>query len=237
MQIIPAILPKDFEELEDKIESVKSLLDWAPLTGFVQVDVCDGRFVPNFSWPFRKHDKNFEAILREDRGLPAWEDVEYEIDLMVAEPEEAAMQWVTAGASRLVIHVESVKDPKSILSILKNTGELTEVGLAINIDTPNEALAEFADQIKFIQCMGIARIGYQRQPFDPRVLEKIKAIKKLYPGVLISVDGGVSLETAPLLRDAGADRLIVGSAIFGSDANDADPTNVVQTIDRFRNLL
>lgn len=225
MQIIPAILPKDWNELEERVEMVKGL---SPL---IQVDICDGRFVPSFTWPYKKHDQNFEAILREERGLPAWEDLEYEIDLMVDAPEETVMQWVTAGATRIIIHVESTKH---LQAVLKQIGNLVEVGLAINIDTPNEALDEVmndehADQVKFIQCMGIAKIGFQGQDFDERVLNKITELKKKYPNILISVDGGVNLETAPKLKAVGVDRLVVGSAIFGTE-------NPVEAIHRFEEI-
>jgi ribulose-phosphate 3-epimerase len=212
MEIIPAILPKDFSNLEESVESVKGLVP------MVQVDICDGKYVSNFTWPYRRHDNNFEAILREERGLPNWDEVNYEIDLMVKDPEEDVMRWLTAGASRIVIHLESTQH---LDAVLKHTGELVDIGLGVKIDTPMEkidaAFAEHGEQIKFIQCMGIRRIGYQGQDFDDRVYQKIRDLKAKYPNLPISVDGGVSLENAHLLKEAGADRLVVGSAIFGTD--------------------
>ena len=78
--------------------------------------------------------------------------------------------------------------------------------------------------------MGIARIGFQGEPFDERVIEKIKEIKKHYPEMIVSVDGGVSLENAQALIEAGATRLVSGSAIF----EDSDISSI---IGEFRNLL
>ena len=72
--------------------------------------------------------------------------------------------------------------------------------------------------INWVQCMGIEKIGFQAQPYDARVLENIKKIKEMYPSVLVSVDGGVNLHTAAQLVEAGADRLVVGSALFTSDS-------------------
>jgi pentose-5-phosphate-3-epimerase len=72
--------------------------------------------------------------------------------------------------------------------------------------------------INWVQCMGIEKIGFQAQPFDARVLENIKKIKEMYPSILVSVDGGVNLNTAAQLVEAGADRLVVGSALFTSDS-------------------
>ena len=64
MEIIPAVLPKDFSELEEKVQMVVGLADT------VQVDICDGKFVPTTTWPHKRRDENFEAIIREDRGMP-----------------------------------------------------------------------------------------------------------------------------------------------------------------------
>lgn len=66
--------------------------------------------------------------------------------------------------------------------------------------------------------MGIEKIGFQAQPFDVRVLENVKKIKEIYPSILISIDGGVNLQSAPMLVEAGADRLVVGSALFNSNS-------------------
>jgi ribulose-phosphate 3-epimerase len=225
MEIIPAILPRDFEDLEQHIGLVKGI---APT---VQVDICDGRFVTNFSWPYRKHDTNFDDILSEDRGFPGWEDVNYEFDLMIANPVEDVERWITAGATRIVVHLETT-DVAGIKQILEKAGELVDIGLAISIQTPIEKLWEILEavgttgsddtassvhSIKFVQCMGIRKIGYQGQEFDGRVLDRIREIHAKYPDLIVSVDGGVNLDTAEQLNEAGADRLIVGSAIFTSD--------------------
>ena len=77
--------------------------------------------------------------------------------------------------------------------------------------------------------MGINHVGFQGEPFDERVIEKVKAVRAKYPEMIISVDGGVSLETAPKLIEAGVSRLIVGSAIFNSD-------NFIESIQNFKKL-
>lgn len=237
MEIIPAILPKNFEELETDVGLVTGLVPT------VQIDICDGKFVPNITWPYKKHDENFEAILREERGLPHWENIEYEIDLMVKNPEEDVMRWITAGAARIIIHVESTQH---LVTTVQKVGSLVDIGLAINIDTPNEVLAPLLgpgigvdgaevageNHIKFIQCMGIAKIGFQGESFDRRVLEKIATLQKMYPNMPISVDGGVTLENARELRDAGATRLVAGSAIFNT-TNQADIVSTIHTFKAF----
>ncbi|MDB5259283.1 MAG: ribulose-phosphate 3-epimerase, ribulose-phosphate 3-epimerase [Candidatus Taylorbacteria bacterium] len=224
MEIIPAILPKDFNDLETCIESVRG---FAPV---VQVDICDGRFVSSFSWPYKKHDTNFEEILREDRGMPAWEDVDYEIDLMVTNPEDDIARWVAAGAARVVIHIESTKH---FDKVLENATELVEIGIAVSIDTPmaavDELISTYGNRIRFIQCMGIDRIGFQGQTFDPKVLDKIREVRAKYPEMIISVDGGVNHDSALLLKEAGANRLIIGSSIFNEE-------NIPEAIHTFQNI-
>src|SRR3954470_14008050 len=102
MEIIPALLPKDFNEIEEKITMIVGL---API---VQIDICDGKFVQSTTWPYKRRDENFESIIREERGMPEWEEIDYEFDLMVKDPtEDEARQWLSAGAKRIVFHAES----------------------------------------------------------------------------------------------------------------------------------
>lgn len=208
IEIIPAILPKDFSEIDEKVSMVQGSVK------FVQIDICDGQFVPNATWPYKKHDDNFDKLLKEEIGLPFWENVNYEFDLMVNRAEEVVEEWVRAGASRIILHIEMKGDIASAINKIKDS---VEIGLAINVDTLIDSIDQYKDDIKFIQCMGIDDIGFQGQKFDENVIQKIKEIKTKYPDLIVSVDGGVSLESAPFLIEAGANRLVVGSAIFNSD--------------------
>jgi ribulose-phosphate 3-epimerase len=212
-EIIPAILPQDFAEIEDKVALIKGA------TKIVQIDICDGHFVPSFTWPYRKKDNTFEQIIREDEALPAWEDVDYEFDLMVDNPEKVVDDWVSAGAARVIIHIEAKGNIAEAVD--KLTGRI-DVGLALNIDTPVESLKDprfgvAEGKIQFVQLMGIDHVGFQHQEFDEKVIEKIKVVKKAFPDLLISIDGGVSLDNAGALIDAGAGKLVVGSAIFAAE--------------------
>ncbi len=207
-EIIPAILPQDFAEIEDKIGLIKAA------TKIVQVDICDGHFVPNFTWPYKKKDNTFEQIIREDEGLPGWEQLDYEFDLMVDNPEKVVDDWVSVGATRIIIHVEAKGNVAE--AVEKLVGRI-DIGLALNIDTPIDALKPFADRIQFVQCMGIDHVGFQGQEFDEKVVKKVRAVKETFPDLLVSVDGGVSLDNAGQLIEAGADRLVIGSAIFAAE--------------------
>lgn len=240
IEIIPAVIPKNLEDLKDHLDMV---VGHVPL---VQVDVVDGRFVPSKSWPYHLngYDDYFKSILAENEGLPFWEKLDYEIDLMVIDPEKDARDWIMAGARRIVIHIESPVDVKDILRRLnkeydsvKNSLLGVEIGVAINIDTPNEKVYELMDELDqngapltdFVQFMGIRKIGYQGQIFDNAVLDKIAEFHEKYPGAIISVDGGVGEDNAQKLIDVGVTRLICGSAVFGSN-------NPLETIEYLRNL-
>jgi ribulose-phosphate 3-epimerase len=108
------------------------------------------------------------------------------------------------------------------------------------MDTPVEMIEKFRGYssaessngqtpIQFVQLMGIDHIGFQGQEFDEKVIGRVKHLRLKYPGLPISVDGGVSLENAQSLFEAGADRLVVGSAIFNSD-------NFVEAIANFKKI-
>jgi len=221
-EILPAIIPEDLEDLKEKLAQVRGM---APV---VQIDVTDGKFVPATSWPYHKGDQEyFKKILHEEEGLPYWEDFYFEADLMIERPEEQIEDFIFAGFSRLVVHIESTEKLDEIIAKAKDMD--TEIGVAINIDTPLDALDPWIDKIDFVQCMGIAEIGFQGQPFDLRVIEKISTLRSAHPDIIISVDGGVSLKTAPFLIGAGAERLVSGSAIFESG-------DIEKTICEFKNV-
>jgi ribulose-phosphate 3-epimerase len=223
-QIIPAILPRDYSEVVEKADLV------AGLAKIVQIDICDGQFVPNATWPYKKHDQNFERLISEAEGLPHWQEIDYEFDLMMNYSEEKDIEnWIKTGADRLIIHVESKGDIHRMIEI----ASIVDVSLALSEETPINKLDEFLskhENIKDVQLMGIDNIGFQGQKFDERVIDKIRAVKERFPNINITIDGGVSLENAPSLLDAGADRLVVGSQIFNSD-------NIVEAYHQFVSII
>ena len=234
IEIIPAIIPKNFKDLERNLEAVAGLVPLA------QIDIMDGKFTPEASWPYQnsQEDPDFVSIKIEEREFPALEEIDFEVDLMVSDPEAVLQQWISAGAKRIIPHYESFKDESVVLEFTQEfqnqyggDGSFTalELGIALNIETPSDVLEAIIENIDFVQCMGIARIGYQGEPFDERVLDKIREIHDRYPDLPISVDGGVNLSTASALVEAGATRLVAGSAIFGSD-------DIPATIEEFQNL-
>ncbi|HEU5114742.1 MAG TPA: hypothetical protein VFT82_03175 [Candidatus Paceibacterota bacterium] len=221
-EIIPAILPKSYEELADKLDIV------AGHTPIVQIDICDGAYVPSRTWPYLKgHDDIFENIISQESALPHWDEIDFEFDLMVKGAYEKIPDFVSAGATRVVVHKASMNDDE-LESVIRDFGKHSEelgpfdveLGIALMpSDDPlamARSIADIADKIHFVQVMGIDKVGYQGQSHDPRAIGLVKALKTLYTGLPVSVDGAVSMDTAPLFIEAGADRLVVGSALFES---------------------
>lgn len=223
IEIIPAIMPNTAEDLRAKARKVK---DYVSL---VQIDIMDGLLVGSKSWPYAQGgtsaDEYFQALLRQDEGLPYWDTLDYELDLMIQAPERHLSEWLPLGASRLIFHIESILDLDHFFRGELFEGEsrkignetVIEVGLAINPGTDIEELLPYVSQADFVQCMGIANIGYQGQPFDGRVLMHIERLRREFPNLTISVDGAVNRDTARVLKDAGVTRLVSGSAIFQAD--------------------
>jgi len=213
-EVIPAVLAKDINDLRQKIANVVNVAH------VVQIDICDGKFVSSTSWPMGYNDKESVAlILNEEEGLPYWENLDFEFDLMVKDAIKQFDFFVKLGVKRIIFHLEaeSELELKDFIDAMDSyVRENLEIGIAINTTTNIEKLSPFINSIDFIQCMGIEHIGFQGEPFDERVLKQIKDLRVKYPELKISVDGSVNENTAPALVKAGANRLVIGSALLQS---------------------
>ncbi|HPS21569.1 MAG TPA: hypothetical protein PLO44_02060 [Candidatus Paceibacterota bacterium] len=231
IEVIPAVLSQNYEDMKNKIALVRGIVP------VVQIDLCDGVFVKNKTWPFTTggaDDMNFHRIMNEEEGMPFWEDIEFELDLMVADAVENFDIYTKLGPKRVVFHVEAVGNLNEFKNFLEGMDvyirDSIQMGIAINVDTEiTEQVLSLINHVDFVQCMGIEKIGFQGQDFDERVLEQIKKLKEKYPDLIISVDGGVNLDTAQELVDAGVNRLVAGNAILKS-------VDIRETISEFENL-
>ena len=209
--IVPAVLPKSRSELEEKL----AILAQIPQVTRIQIDVVDGNYAAPASWPYNAPG-DLEAMAAAGEILPFLDRIEYEIDLMCFDAAEAAGKWLALGATRLTFHAASVSDPSRFLFSMQDqygaAGALS-YGLALNASTPFQIVEPCLPQVSYVQFMGIKTIGRQGEPFDERVLARIKAFHARHPHTELQVDGGVSLTTAPALIAAGVSNLIVGSAI------------------------
>src|SRR3989344_5396309 len=122
--IIPAVLPKNYEDLKNKISLVRGIV------GFVQVDICDGIFVKSITWPFlskadnenflsNNFDNHFRKILNEEEGMPFWEDIDFELDLMVERAVENFNIYAKLGPKRIIFHLEAQKNLEEFKNFLE----------------------------------------------------------------------------------------------------------------------
>ena len=219
--VVPAVLPSSHEDLETKLAHLASV----PSLSRVQIDVVDGKFATPACWPYTA-PKELRDMVAQGEMLPYLDRIAYEIDLMCLDVQSAANAWVALGASRLTFHAESIIDLAQFFAHAREhygcgviSCDLISIGLAINIESDLALIEPHLDQVDYVQFMGIARIGRQGQPFDQRVLEKLRLFRERHPEMVVQVDGGVSLESAPELLALGVSNLIVGSAILHA----ADP--------------
>ncbi len=219
-EIIPAILPENFRDLEEKLSIVSSRVN------MVHIDATNSTLTPESSWPYKETSPEFENIKNEEEGFPFWENLNFEAHLMVNDPELHIEDWIRVGAERIIVQAEGFKDEETLLKTLRefrnrfdisNTYVGTEIGLAVNLTTPIENILAFVPETDFIHLMSIKEIGKQGNQFDREVLSRIRQLKDSYPNVILSVDGGITHDVAEELINEGVDRLVIGSAIFGSE--------------------
>lgn len=213
MQIIPGILERNLNDIKIKMSEMAG---YVPM---VQVDFCDGIFVESKTWPYVNggFDVDIDAkhILVSEEGLPYIEEIKFEADLMIANPLQDMPSILALGPSRVIVHLDSLKDIKDILKIKeKIPSGFVELGVGVSHLYDISKLEKIVDSIDFIQVMGIDHIGVQGEHFDKKVLEKVKEIKNKYGDISVSVDGGVNLENIKSLNSSGVDNAVVGSAIF-----------------------
>jgi ribulose-phosphate 3-epimerase len=212
--IAPSLLACNFLRLEEECKMVnQSSADW------FHFDVMDGRFVPNISF-----------------GLPILEQVKQiaakplDVHLMIVEPEKYAEDFKKAGADVLTIHIEACHHLHRNIQQIKSLG--MKAGVALNPHTPVSLLEDIIADVDVVLLMSV-NPGFGGQKFIPHTFEKIKAVKQLIQqtgsGALIEIDGGVTVENAAALINAGADILVAGNTVFKS----AHPKEIIQRLKSF----
>jgi len=211
--VVPAMIPKSQAEVLDFAARLSFALE-------LQLDLVDGKFSPTVCWPY-------EPVGDPMAVKHALDAFTLEVDLMVENPVQAAIQWEKAGADMLVFHIETLSLDALIAF---SEGTKASVGVSAHGNTSMETLTQYAMHADYIQLMGIAEIGAQGNPFDETVLEKIAMLRKRFPLMSIGVDGSVNKETIARIRNAGADRFVCGSAIVGQADPEAAHTELVALI-------
>lgn len=200
MQVIPAINAPDFETAKKLITIASGFSDW------VHIDVGDGAFSSIKTW-----DKPEEfRIMNQELGIR-----EMEAHLMVVDPLNCAEAWLLAGVERLIIHLETVNEQQvgRLLDLCKKYN--ADLMLSIAPEIPVEKFWPYIDRVSYFQILAVDP-GRAGQGFQPIVLEKIKLLRQKAPNAKIEVDGGINLETAKVIKEAGADIIVSASYIFDS---------------------
>jgi ribulose-phosphate 3-epimerase len=206
IDVIPGILEKEWEMVEERLRLVEGLVDW------VQIDFADNTMVPN------------TTCLDFVKFAPYANKTSLEAHFMVAQPEKYIKAAADAGFKRLIAHVEA-HDPRIFFDQAKY--EHVEAGIAIDGPTEFETVEPFLEEADFVLVM-MVEAGFSGGTFLPECVEKIKSIHSYLPDLPIEVAGGISNTTARLVREAGATRLVSTSYIF------KDPGSVAAAIARLK---
>jgi ribulose-phosphate 3-epimerase len=199
--VAPSILAADFGHLAEGIRVIEEGQgDW------VHLDIMDGCFVPNITFgpqmvrALRPHSAKF-----------------FDAHLMIAQPDKYLERFAEAGADGLTIHLESIVHVHRALSAIRELGK--KAGISIVPSTPAEALSEVLCEVDLVLVMTV-NPGFGGQQLIPRALEKVRRLDELRErhgyDFLIQVDGGINRETCAEAVQAGADVLVVGSAVFNA---------------------
>jgi ribulose-phosphate 3-epimerase len=204
MNVIPSINCADAACVQNKLAVAKTFLHAGDL---VHIDVTDGVFSTHKTWgdPF--------AWTKLGSPFPL------EVHLMVEQPEDHAENWFVAGARRLIVHIETVV-PAEVRRLLdlaeQHHGEMMFSSMPdTDPDMFVPIVQRFGERITAFQVLAVTP-GAAGQKFHPSTLSKITALRQLSPNATIEVDGGMNLETARLVKSAGADTIVSASYIFGS---------------------
>ncbi|MBK9165379.1 MAG: ribulose-phosphate 3-epimerase [Acidobacteria bacterium] len=209
--IAPSILSANFVRLEEEIVAVER-----GGASILHVDVMDGRFVPNITI-----------------GLPVVKSIRkatsmtIDTHLMIVEPGKYAVQFVEAGADMVSVHIEADPHIHRTLQGIRDAG--AKAGVVVNPGTPLSAITEAIYHVDFVLLMSV-NPGFGGQKFIPRSLARVRELRQMITerglNVKIEIDGGIDLGNIADVAEAGAEIMVAGSAVFGTD----DPAEAVRSL-------
>ena len=202
-QLAPSILSADFNRLGEQIHRVeKAECRW------LHIDIMDGMFVPSISF-----------------GMPVVKSIRkesslyFDVHMMVKDPERYVEEFQSCGADMITVHAEACRDLAETVKKIHETG--ADAGVAVNPDTPLSAVTDVMDQVEMILIMSVYP-GFGGQKYIPESTERIRTLRRMLDEkglehVHIQVDGGINRATIDEVLAAGANIIVAGSAVFGSN--------------------
>ena len=202
-QLAPSILSADFNSLGEQIQWVeKAECRW------LHIDIMDGMFVPSISF-----------------GMPVVKSIRkesslyFDVHMMVKDPERYVEEFQSCGADMITVHAEACRDLAETVKKIHETG--ADAGVAVNPDTPLSAVTDVMDQVEMILIMSVYP-GFGGQKYIPESTERIRTLRRMLDEkglehVHIQVDGGINRATIDEVLAAGANIIVAGSAVFGSN--------------------
>ena len=202
-QLAPSILSADFNRLGEQIKILER-----EGVEYLHIDVMDGDFVPSISF-----------------GMPVVKSIRkesslyFDVHMMVKDPERYVEEFQSCGADMITVHAEACRDLAETVKKIHETG--ADAGVAVNPDTPLSAVTDVMDQVEMILIMSVYP-GFGGQKYIPESTERIRTLRRMLDEkglehVHIQVDGGINRATIDEVLAAGANIIVAGSAVFGSN--------------------
>jgi ribulose-phosphate 3-epimerase len=197
--IAPSMIASDFTHIADEVAACESAgARW------LHVDVMDGHFVPTITiGPL------FVESLKRITKLPL------DVHLMIENPEKHIEAFAKAGANHLTVHVEACADLEKVIGQIKSLG--CEAGVTLRPATPLSTIESVLSQVDIVLVMSV-NPGFSGQSFMPEMIERVREVRTkldaLGSKAHVEVDGGMSLTTIPLVKEAGANAFVTGNAAF-----------------------
>jgi ribulose-phosphate 3-epimerase len=198
IRITPSILNADLDNLDSEISKIAGVAD------LLHLDIMDNKFVPNLTWNFEAAEK----IIR-NSSLPV------DAHLMIEDPDIQGPKYAEVGCKSVTVHYEATTNLKQTLQGIRRAGARAAVGIKPKTDF--SVLLEYRELIDMILIMTVEP-GFGGQKFMADMMDKVTKSREFIgdADIWLQVDGGISLETIEIARNAGADTFVAGSAVFKS---------------------